>query len=67
MQLAREQAWAGGVRAIDLVWSPMARRYTLTIGMGRLLHAVLLVLASSGVVLELMFWHGRMDHLASYC
>jgi hypothetical protein len=51
---------------IDLVWPPMARRYTLRVGVGRLLHAILLVLGSLGVLLELVFWHGRMDHLASY-
>jgi hypothetical protein len=44
----------------------MARRYTLAVGIGRFSHAILLVFGSLGVVLELAFWHGRMDHLASY-
>jgi len=54
------------MHAIDLVWPSMARSYTLRVGIGRLLHAVLLVLGSLGVVLELVFWHGRLDHLVSY-
>lgn len=51
---------------VELVWPPMWRRYTLMIGIGRLLHATLLIFGSMGVLLELTCWHVRSDHVVSY-
>jgi len=44
----------------------MSRGYSLRVGCGRLLHAVFLIIGSTGVLIELTFWHGRWDHLLSY-
>ena len=54
------------MRVLALVWPPMSRRYTLTVGCGRLLHAAFLILGSMGVVVELTYWHGQWSHLVSY-
>ena len=33
---------------------------------GRVMHVALVVIGSMGVVIELLDWHGRWDHLAIY-
>ena len=54
------------LRVADLIWPRMWRPYTLPIGIGRLMHGVRLVIGSMGVTGELIFWHRRWDHLASF-
>ncbi len=49
-----------------LIWPKSRPDYSQRVAAGRVMHVALVVIGSIGVVIELLNWHGRWDHLASY-
>ena len=49
-----------------LIWPQSRRDYSQRAAAGRVTHVALAVIGSMGVVIELLNWHGRWDHLALY-
>ncbi len=49
-----------------IIWPRSRKDYSMRAAAGRVLHVAMLLIGSFGVVVELVYWHGRWDHLAVY-
>ena len=49
-----------------LIWPRSRPDHSQSAATGRVMHVALVVIGSMGVVIELLNWHGRWNHLALY-
>lgn len=49
-----------------VLWPRSRKDYSVRTAAGRVMHVALIIVGSMGVVIELLGWHGRWDHLALY-
>lgn len=54
------------MRLSTLLWPRSRPDHSQRTAAGRVTHVVLVIIGSMGVVIELLNWHGRWDHLALY-
>ncbi|KQZ30689.1 hypothetical protein [Caulobacter sp. Root1472] len=54
------------MKLLTLIWPKSRQNYSQRAATGRVMHVALIVIGSMGVMIELLNWHGRWDHLALY-
>jgi hypothetical protein len=49
-----------------VIWPKARKDYSMRTAFGRVTYVAMLIIGSLGVIVELIYWHGRWDHLAIY-